>query len=383
MTARTWKAVPTANTFASIDPALRADLNPNFPGGAPWAGAGGHAAMLDAWCSLVPSQDDGLLIAGPGGGHGDGASNAQARIDLMEESPAWALLSAPSGALPGSAITYSDGQEATGLYSDGRIRAMHNYNNLLHIPGTRRVFVASIAAPYYNPLATAPKSYYLDMDTGAQSLASDASSLIAAGGPSEGGACYDPTRNCVWHVRNASGLGNKIVKTDIATGISTEHGVRDSWTGNYGRFVYIPGRDLVMNICGVNASRYCFWNPATETWSRSVTPPTGAMSAGLEWGGYAGAAWVDSLGGVAVWNNNAGYETEISLLSPPATNPLTNPWVWSVIPAAPSNSVTPSARPGGTGGTANVFGKFGYLPALKGFYLKVTAAAPLYFYAVE
>lgn len=382
MAARTWRKVPTSNTFMSIDPELRADMNPNFGGQAPWHGSGGHAAMLDAWCSWFPSQDDGRMGAGPGGGHNDLAGNYQAGIDLMQEVPAYYLIGRPSGALPGAAVTYNDGAEATGLYADGRVRANHNYHNLLHIPGTNKLLMVAIAAMYPAGNVTGPnKAYWLDMTTGAQTLAADYTNIDLSGSTAENsGACYDPVRNCVWHIRANTA---QMVKIDLATGTGTAYGAVNSWVGGNARLVYVPGHDVIICLTNISGgSGYIMFNPATGAWGSRVPPALqGTPSAGLFGGslpaGYGSGAWVPSLGGIVVWNNDSNT-TEISLLTPPASNPMSNAWTWSVVAVSGSNTVTPPARVGGTGGLANALGKFGYLPAMGLCYWHRSAADDMY-----
>lgn len=382
----TWAVIPFSNTFASQDPKLRADMNPNGAGGStPWHGAGGQSMVIDAWCSLTPSKTDGRVWAPLGGGHGDYAGNEGYVVDLMSENPAWKLLRRPSGALPDSAINYSDGQEATALYSDGRLRASHTYNNIIHIPGTDDLFVANLSAPFYNPVSTVQKCWYINGVSGEHSLASDYTALQQVTGTGEGGACYDPVRNCVWHIRTAVSW-NYILKTDLTTGVTTRHGYGDSWVGGSSRMVYVPTHDVVAHITAIGGgSGLSIWNPATDTWKRIASvsgTPSAGLSGGTMCGGYAGGEWVSSLGGIVIWNNNSPYSAEVSLLTPPSTDPMNGTWVWSKIEPAASNTVIPPARPS-TGSASSIFGRFAYVPSLKGFCLLIQASSQMHFFATE
>lgn len=386
MVPRTWKAVPTANTFASQDPKLRADMNPNYPGGAPWAGALGQSQVMDAWCSLTPSKDDGRLWAPLGGGHGDYAGNEGYVIDLMSEAPAWALLRRPSGALPDAPITYADGQESTGLYSDGRLRASHTYNNIIHTPGEERLFVAYLSAPFYNPIATPQNSYWIHGTTGEHSLASDYTALTQVSGSGGGGCCYDPVRHCVWHIRNSIS-SNMFLKTDLATGVTTKHGYANAWVGGGSRMIYVPGHDVIAHITNLSGgSGLQIWNPANST-IKGVAAVAGSPSAGLHGGAFpaaaAGGEWIPELGCIVLWDNNAPYSAELTTLTPPASDPMNGTWTWGVLAPSEANSVTPPPRVGGDTGVASVYGRFGYLPALKGCYLQVRASAQMHFFATE
>ncbi|MBA4344400.1 MAG: hypothetical protein C0423_19850 [Methylibium sp.] len=344
---------------------------------------------MDAWCSLTPSRDDGRLWAPLGGGHGDYAGNEGYVADLMVDAPLWRLLRRPSGALPDAAIAYSDGSEGTGVYSDGRLRGSHTYNNIIHIPGGNKLFMGVLSAPFYNPSpagGVVQKSWYIDGETGEHSLASDYTALTQASGTGEGGAYYDPVRNCVWHIRTATS-SNMILKTDLATGVTTKHGYADAWVGGSSRFVRVPGHDVAAHITAISGgSGLSIWNPATETWKRKANvagSPSAGLFNGAQCGGYAGGDWVDSVGGIVLWNNDAPYSAELSVLTPPATDPMNGTWTWSVMSPDAANTVIPPPRVGGTGGPANIFGRFGYLPALKGFYLQTQASAQMHFFAIE
>lgn len=391
--ANTWKVIPFGNTFADADPRLRADVNPNGAGNnGPWGGASEHIASIDAYCStiLAQSANDARIWTGPGGGHLDGRANHQCVANLMAESPLWALLSKPSGSLPGGAITYDDGNDANAVYlADGRIRGNHNYQNIIHIPGTTKMFMSVVCA-MYSSTATGPnKSFYFDTETGAQSNAVDYTSLASVSASNSGensGTCYDPTRNCVWHIRTTG--STKMVRLNLSDGTCAEYGTLNGWVGGSSRLEYIPGLDVILNLTNISGgSGYLIFDPVSGSWGPRVPAAiTGSPSAGLYLGanpaGYGGGRWVDKLGGVAVWNNDTNT-TEISLLKP--TGPYA--WSWSVVPVSGSNTVTPPARigsPGGVGsGLSNPLRRFDYSPALDGFIWWRSSSDQMYFFALS
>jgi len=374
MTPLTWAVVPTANALADVDPEDSATYNPSYPSSAPWHGAGGQPMVLDAWGGLTPSQDDGRIWMALGGGHGDYAGNESYVIDMRAEAPAWSMLHPPSGAVGQPAVAnYSDGQEATGLYSDGRMRAGHTYNQGLHVPGGD-IFIATVPAPYYNPVSTTQKSFWIDIDTGVHSLASDYTALTDVQGSGEGGSCYDPVRHCIWHVRTAA-VSNRILKSDLASGVTTAHGASNTWVGGAARFVYVPGHDVVVNLTGIGAG-FCIWDPATLDWTRAPSS-TGALPAGISNTVGVGAAWVPELGKILIWNHSSNTAT-FATLTPPASNPTGGTWTFGSLSPDGSNAVTPAAKGGNP-----TYGKCGYLPALKGMYLKPTFAASMYFFATS
>lgn len=381
MAARTWKKVPLGNTFMSIDPELRADMNPNYPGQAPWHGSGGHAAILNAWGPLVPSRDDAHLYTLPTGGHGDFAGSYMAGVDLMQEVPLWYLINRPSGALPGAAVTYNDGNEASGLYSDGRVRSGHGYQNFLHIPGTTKVMQIVNTAMYPAGNVTGPnKAWFHDVVTGAQSDAYDYSALTSVTPSNTGensGFCYDSKRHSVWHVR---GNGTtKLIQINLTTGAMTEHGTANSWVGGCSKLEYIPTHDVILNLTNISGgSGYTVFDPVANSWGSRIPPAiTGSPSAGLSGGsnpaGFGGGGWIDELGGVVAWNNDSNT-TEISLLTMTSPTSL----AWSVVSVAAENTVVPPARVGGSGGLANIGGRFGHLKAIGCCYLLRSATDDLY-----
>lgn len=382
MASRTWKKVPLGNTFMSIDPRQRADMNPSYPAAAPWDASGGHAAILDAWGSLIPSQSDGRLWAGPAGGHLDLAGNHQVVLDLMQEVPTWALLSRPSGALPGAAVTYEDGNDAAGVYvADGRVRGNHPYQNILHVPGTTKLIMPVVAATYPNAATAVNKAWSFDTETGAQSLACDYTALSSVSPSNSGensGNCYDVSRNSVWHLRSSG--NTKLVKINLGTGTATEHGALNTWVGGSSRLFHIPTFDKILNLTNISGgSGYIMFNPVADAWE-SRTPaafqgaPSAGLSGGSQPGGVCGGGWVQSLGGVLVWNNDTAT-TEISLLTPNSTGSV---WTWSVLAVSGTNTVTPPARVGGGGGLANALGKFGILPAMGLCYWARSSADDIY-----
>lgn len=370
-TARTWKVVPTANTLMSIDPASRADLNPNYPGAAPWRGAGGFGAILDAYGSLQPSSTDGNIYAALFGGHTDYAGNEMVGIDLMAEAPAYRLIRRPSGSLPDAAITYMDGQEATGVYSDGRARSVHPYNAMVHAPGNK-IFLSRVGASYYTAGATARKCFYIDCVTGEHTLLQDYSAVSGSDGSPEGGACIDLTRNCAWHIGNHA--ANKLLRTDLTTGETTAVGGSNSWVGGRSQLIHLTGPDLIAMLTNISGGTgLILVNPTTGAAKRVVpisgTPPAGWSGAT----GYSGASWSPELGGIAMWDHDSNT-TEIALLTPPA-DPWNGTWTIGSVSVDPSNTVTPTTR---ISSSIRTDGKFGYLPAMGCFYLQNRTADPLY-----
>lgn len=372
MTPNTWAIVPISTTLASIDPALDPTLNPNSSSSAPWRGSGGQSKALDAWGSYVPSMTpgDARIWLTCGGGHGDYAGNEHYELDLWAEAPAWVMRRRPSSNSIDGLITLADGQESTGLYSDGRIRSTHIYQTQVHVPG-RGIFMSDNTACYYTAGGGPQKAFWITED-GEHSVACDYSALPVTG--DHGAVCHDTTRDVLWFTRAAT--LTQIARYDPNTNAVTAHGSTNSWAGGGSRLIYVAELDLVVNL---TSALFYLFNPGTFAWNRS-TSTTGTRPAWLIGNlGNCGSAWVPALGCIVLWNNSSSTASLATLT--PGANAWSDPWLWGEIAPNAANAVTPPARPG-TGGVENILGKFGYLPALNGFYLQTQFSSALHFYAL-
>ena len=365
MSVNTWAEVPST-LLSSIDPENSATYNPNHPSTSPWRGTGGQANVVNAWNGAVFDTDTDTLFIPLAGGHGDYGGNEPYKINLRAETPTWSMLRAPSGAV-GNVITLSDGQESTGLYSDGRLRSVHSYSNHAYVPSLGPV-ITRVAASYSAGTGNVRKMYSISPTTGEASLLSDWTAISSTdAGITTGAACYDSSRGCVWHL---GGSPCRMLKTVIATGVTTTVGVWDNHLNSEGVCIYIPSLDLV----GVFDGFYDFrvFDPATGLWTFPTT--TGSYSGGLSLNGQIGAAWDGSK--MVIWNN-ATTRTEISTLTPPVSDPRTNAWTRGTQTVSGSNAITPTAKT-----ATGTRGRFGYSPYLQGCYLFNGVTEKLYFFAL-
>lgn len=373
MEANTWIVVPLSNSLSDVDPAADPTLNPNAVGAAPWRGTGGQSMVVDAWNSFVPSQTDGRLWLTCCGGHGDYAGNEHYELNLLLENPYWVMKRRPSSNSIDGIITLNDGQESTGVYSDGRIRSTHVYQTQVHVPG-RGIFMSDNTASYSSAAGNPQKAFWIT-EAGEHSVACDYSALPLSAGA--GGCCYDSTRDVLWFTR-ANSL-SRIAKYNPNSGEVTAHGTTDSWVGSNARMIYIASRDLVAHLTGIG-SGLVLWNPATETWKRSVTV-NGTKPTWLSGNtGACGSAWVESLGKIVLWNNTTDAEKLATLT--PGADAFNDAWTWGELAASPSNAVTPPVKPSTPSGIASILGKFGYVPFLNGCYLQTQYSSDLYFYSL-
>ena len=90
-----------------------------------------------------------------------------------------------------------------------------------------------------------------------------------------------------------------------------------------------------------------------------------------------GLDWDEDAQQLIAWNNSS-LTTQISVFTPPASNPATSAWTASVLSVDGSNAVTPT-----TGTSTGTHGRFAYSPTLKGCVLLNGTTQSLYFFATE
>lgn len=362
MTAGTWIAIGT--TLASIDPENNPAINPNHPSAAPWHGVGGQQAIFTAWGDLCVDTDRSVVHSPLNGGHNDYAGNEPYKIDLSVDSPAWVMLRNPSGAI-GNLITLNDGQEATGLYADGRVRSTHGYNKLAYIPGVGPA-VIQLGGCYANSSGGKTKRPILiDPNTGEMTRWGaenpDASAVV-----DDGGGCYDPSRHALWW----KGPGTaKFTWYDIALDQWTSVGSSVAVTGGVG-MTYIEGHDCIVWVNPNITNGFGVFDCATGI---HYEPAISGAFVGMSLSESSPPQRVTGTNDFALWDNSSDT-TIINTLSF-SSNPRSDTWQIGQLPVDASNTVTPSARGNGTNG------RFFYLPKLDGFGLVNSVNEQIYFYA--
>ncbi|HJU39243.1 MAG TPA: hypothetical protein VJ724_06685, partial [Tahibacter sp.] len=373
MRANTWRAIPASNTVRSIDPARNPALNPYLASNpndnrGPWGAVLGQTGVVIPWCGGCYDRDGDTLWLPLGGGHGDYGGNEAYAIRLSDEAPIWRMPRPPSGSIPLGLITLNDGQEATGLYADGRPRAIHSYNKHVYVPG-RGPFCAVQGSTYASGQSGTTRSLLLDPASGEWSLRAS----HPAAGVEYGAAAYDETRDAVWWLGAAAA---RLSRHDIA---SNQWQVFDAGSEanvwSYHALTFVPGHDVLVMLSANLPQAFAVWDAATAQMLQpgAVNAPPAHLS---QVGGKAGGQWVPGLNAVAMWHNQtAGSTGAITLLRAPA-NPRTQPWTWDSLPVAAANTVLPTvASPNGT------YGRFGHAPGLDGFYVFNGVDEPVYFYA--
>lgn len=368
--ANTWAQVGS-NTLSVLNPDNDVLINPSYPSSGPWHGSTGFTGIVTAWNGACWDETTGTFWFPLQGGHADWGGNEPYKICLKDASPTFSMLRYPSGAV-GNTITLNDGQEATGLYSDGRLRPGHSYNNNIYVPGYGPL-ICRVKGPFISGATDYGKVYLLNESTGESTLVVDLTSLSP--GQSYGGAAYDASRNKVL----TTGVGNTpLVAINMTTSVATVAVTSDNYIGQYAKLVVLPEHDLLMFIHngggGYPAQIYMRELSALGT---LITPTlSGSASAGLSLNGQVGAAWDSVNGRLLLWNN-ATSRTEISTLTPGA-NPRTDTWTWGTLSVSGSNTETPTAAAGN-----GTYGRFGYSESLGGCFLLNAVSQKIYFFATR
>jgi hypothetical protein len=269
----------------------------------------------------------------------------------------------PSGAV-GNVLTTNDGQEATGLYSDGRRRAIHSYNKPVYVPG-----LGPCIATQGNTSWTAGggTNDFLILNEATGEMTAGAANPEPATS-SGSGSCYDPSRHAVWYKGAATG---SFVKYDVDGDSWATVGSASS-SSNYSSLCYLPDDDCILWGNDFLTQKYAVFDCATGT---LYTPTFSGTPAGSLRQGHSQPRWVPELGAACAWDNSTDT-TAITRFTPGA-NPRTDPWSIDTLSVDGANAVTPSAR-----AAAGTYGRFIYATNLGGFVLFNSTSGPIYFFKV-
>lgn len=327
-----------------------------------------------AWCGAILDETTDTLWLPIGGGHGDYGGNEPYRIRLDADTPAWQMLRPPTGSLQSLPVVtvLDDGLESSGVYADGRIRAIHSYNKAVYVPGVGP-FLAHNAGGYASgngPGEPNKRSFVMNESSGEWTqVGTHGDAYVPASGS---GCTYDPLRHVVWYQAQGDAA---IRKYSFATQQWTTHGNAHGYNG-FIALTYIAAFDVIANNLSLGgASVLQVFDPVTSMWTQP--PVQGTPPAGLEWHGQAQSRWVPSLGALCFWNHSSN--TGVIGTLTPGTNPRIDPWSWSSLPVAAGNSVVPT----GKGINQGTYGRFAYSPRMDGFYLLNGVDQPVYFFALS
>tara|TARA_Y100000310_G_scaffold342527_1_gene446175 strand:- start:20689 stop:23136 length:2448 start_codon:yes stop_codon:yes gene_type:complete len=376
MSGNTWVEIPNTN-MDQIDPKDDPSLNPNYPLSAPWDGTNGLAAIMQAWGGGC-NDDSRIIVAG--GGHQNSAINSIFDIELNTDNPQWRMSEPPSGALPG-VIVLDDGQESTGVYSDGRYRSTHTYNSLAYKTDTNELIMGMQGGVYKGGTRSAEtlKMIRFDGTTLVESGKSVTNNHTSGSGASGGGGCLDQSRNGYWWLDQ--GNSGKFSFYDFALDQWSEFSdptLPSSVPPNFqsAALTRLPDHDLIFASIGgrvdetTQVNQAQIYDPSDDTWT-VITFQGTAVGTFL-----AGDGQPRLVGNRIYWWNNHSDTEIINYVEIPA-NPKTGPWQISQLVNDPSNSVIPTVKQ--TNGT---WGRFAYIPSLQGFALVNATDQNIFFYAI-
>lgn len=370
-----WAEIPMGGTLDAVDPIDNAAINPNYPSAPEWSlTVNRQANVVAAWCGAAYDDTTDKMWLGLGGGHSDYAGNEVYKCDFLSDTPTWELVRNPSGAI-GNLLTTNDGQEASGLYSDGRPRATHGYNKWTYVPNVGAVMVAHGSASW---TASNGKRWTIFLDSSGEASFTSEPTSFSLNGSDGLAACYDSSRNAIWFVPGGT---EEVHRYDIPgsggahTGSFTTVGSAAARSG-YISIGYMPTEDVLLignSNDGKSTSGWEVFDCATGT----RYTPTFSGSAAIEahTNGRCALRWVESLGAFCTWNN-AANTTLITRLTPGA-NPRTDTWTIDTLPVNPSNTVTPSVCT-----TLGTYGRFVYSSTFGGFIVFNSTTGATYFYKV-
>lgn len=354
-------AISAGNTLADLNPANNPAINPNYPALPEWNGTVGQSAVISKWCGGCYDVADDVLWLPLGGGHGDYSGNEPYRIALNVDVPAWQMVRSPSGAI-GNLLTTNDGQEATGVYADGRVRSIHSYNSAVYIPGIGpAIGVLGPTAPYGQ---NGPQVFVqIDKNTGESTFGAE---VTGQSSPISGAAVYDPVRHSVWW----RGSGTESFRRyDIAT--NTWHAYGSTYLSAWAEtsLCYLPTYDCILWI-----------NTAVSNSVRVIDCVTGTLHAptitgsvvGTTLNGKLSPVWVDALDCCAAWDNSTSLNV-VNTFSFPTGNPRSAIEIGQMTFSGSPTERTPI-------GTYN---RFFYSEKLHGFGVINDVAQPVYFFALD
>jgi hypothetical protein len=335
-----WLEVPDSRLDA-LDPEDDPTLNPNWPIEAPWHGVEGQAGIMDDWSSAAYDTLRHRLAIW-GGGHSGYAGNEVYVFDV--ESLRWERITNPSVDVTVTGTT---------LYPDGQPRARETYNYLHYLPQVDRMmsFGGGNLYPCCNETT---ETATFDFATRAWDTTRYAP-RPDSGSPFSAIAAVDDATGHVWYL--GGGL-SRVAEFDPVANRWSLHAEDILLLNRTGAIDPIERKFVWFGGFG---DTIAFDLDAAET-APAAQPTTGDRE--IELAIFPGFAY-DSVRRVLVaWSEG----DDVYTLD-------TRTWVWTRIPADPTNTVVPG--PPNMNGT---FGRFRYVPSKDVFILVNNVQQNVYFY---
>lgn len=376
--ALTWMEVPAGNLLSDVDPSNDPAYNPNYPARAPWRRtASGNTnysnnnAALIAYCGTCYDDATGRVLLPLGEGHSDGAANEPYVFTAAADVPMWSMMRPPSGSVPliagglpagstpqGASFLLDDGKETTGVYADGRPRAIHSYRKHVYVPGKGPVL--SVQGGTFSSAGDAKRTLLLNETSWEWTQVA----TLAYSSTSSGcGSCYDPVRRKLYIAMPGS---SRMIRIDVdswASDLLTPAAIVNS---SNAAAIYASDLDRVIHI-GSGSDPLRVVHPDTGAVSIPVVPalPVALVAA-------MGLDWVPGLGLVVHPMEASGA---VYLLRPPANGADTGAWTAETL-------ATVGTPPGGMSGLG-WWSKFFYSAKLRGLFRFHAANAKPWFLPLE
>lgn len=325
-----WYAVPNSR------------LETTFPTPIP-EGNSGPESVMDAWSGgAYDTKRDRLIVWG--GGHADYSGNEIYVFDV--NSLQWSRLTEPSSNVGGN--------EATGLYPDGKPRSAHTNNYIQYAESVDRFISLGLGftypQSYVSPYVHAFNFDTLTWDSTLQPVPSDAGSIP------DSITAYDPKTGKIWRQGGRNG------------DFRSYDPVTDTWSRGYGGWTYIE-----------------FYNTAAIDPNRRLMVSTGPDNSVLTWN-------LDSPGNPVAVNTSGDKSIESAQAPGFVFDPVSDKfvawnggasvyvldpdtWMWTKISPAPTNKIVPSSP-----NTRGTFGRFRYIPSKNAFILVNRTNENVYIY---
>lgn len=375
-----WGILPVTNTLNDLDPDANPLYNADYPSRAVWRLTNAQGGItngasnnnLFAYSGMAWDEENGVAWLPLQGGHGDYGGNEPYKVRLYDDSPAWEMPRGPSGSLPliagglpagstpyGNTFLLGDEQEHSGVYADGRPRAMHSYRLNVHVPGVGMV-ATGLGGIYASGQASLPQTWLMDEATCEWTRKNDRAGGMM-GGIMGSAAAYDKSRHCVWYLGSGA---SSLWHLNLSTWVWTPSTAYKNTGGDTG-LIYADNIDTLIEFASYYALKFQVWNPATQT---TYTPTVIGTMPAMD--GNTGVTWCSSLGAMVV----SGADGALAAIYPGA-DPFTDPWTVGSI--ATTGSPSPQYTGGGT------LNRFVYMARLNGFFLLNAAGERPYFLPLD
>lgn len=342
--------VPAAGTFANVSLNTMSAVDPCPSQSCVYSGAG-IESVFNVWNGGAYAANYGQYgaLVCHGGGHNSYSGNAPFLYDIGNRT--WACIGTPSPYEELSA-------DSDGEYPDGRPFPPHCYSGLGYLsPANGGGTKGSLLRFGFAGSGDNEWVHRCDLTTGVWSRWSN---TFLTGG-SYFTACYDPTRNRHWYCAGYESFFSGHGYIDSTTGlVHVLSNLGDNADGANHTMGYCPVNDTlvalgtqsgVIMLRGRLASSSVQFNQLTTS---GIFPPD--PNAGLEW-----STLLQCF--VSYYGNGSAT---VYKLTPPATSPLTNAWVWSSQTLTGAGGATPVVAnyPSGFNGQ---WSRFREVPALRCF----------------